>query len=96
MGGGANSRDINSVLALGGCWGENYVPRGEKERMSWIEKIREREREKERGRKRETRLRVGVGVTNQRLAIVNSTCAVKQLINKRLFTSYVERRRKAY
>lgn len=27
------------------------------------------------------------GVTNQRLAIVNSTCAVKQLINKRLFTS---------
>lgn len=28
-----------------------------------------------------------VGVTNQRLAIVNSTCAVKQLINKRLFTS---------
>ena len=34
------------------------------------------------------------GVTNQRLAIVNSTCAVKQLINKRLFTSCARSRRR--
>lgn len=34
------------------------------------------------------------GVTNQRLAIVNSTCAVKQLINKRLFTSCARSRQR--
>ena len=52
------------------------------------DRVREREREREGG------ISAEVGVTNQRLAIVNSTCAVKQLINKRLFTSYARVNRK--
>lgn len=111
--GGANSRDINSVLALGGLqgrklrWlgGEPSPPaslillpslvspppltypsssssssplrgRSSVSRHPWLRFRRSTPPSPQTG-----------GVTNQRLAIVNSTCAVKQLINKRLFTS---------
>jgi len=94
--GGANSRDINSVLALGGLQRRKLRAEGEYCPLSPASPCNPR---------------VSIppslfppcpaastnvttlgaqgweGVTNQRLAIVNSTCAVKQLINKRLFTS---------
>jgi len=103
--GGANSRDINSVLAPGGLQrrklraeGE-YYPSPSQPALSRRRSLspplpslpasppvlRRVSPERPPSRAR----REWGGVTNQRLAIVNSTCAVKQLINKRLFTSRI-------
>lgn len=102
-GGGANSRDINSVLALGGLHRRKLRAEGESIPFLPAANVYPSLRRSPflpllpsppppsltDASSNATTLdaRGWGGVTNQRLAIVNSTCAVKQLINKRLFTS---------
>lgn len=106
-GGGVNSRDINSVLALGGLHrrklraeGEYYPPFSVSPRDQRLSippsfpfpsppspLLSPSCPTVASSNATTLSARGWGGVTNQRLAIVNSTCAVKQLINKRLFTS---------
>lgn len=95
-GGGANSRDINSVLALGGLQRRKLRAEGEYYPLPFPPACSSRPMSipplppclaTTANATTLARAKGGRGVTNQRLAIVNSTCAVKQLINKRLFTS---------